>query len=154
VRARIASLPRSVRGDFRVECAKHDLASYSGLELLRHYCRLLDLHRRIRQAFSAYGLGGDDGAGRAVLLLAMLFVVGARRLEHLRYLARGPLVAGLCWLARLSSGRTVVTWLKQFTQAAPQLGSGPAAAGGDPSPDCMSARRRVRIRRGSACATV
>jgi hypothetical protein len=102
----------------RIEFVQQDLTSYGGLELLRRYFRLLDLHRRIRQAFNAYGLGGDYGAARLVLLLIVLWVVGARRLEHLRYLAHDPLVARLCGLARIPSERTVVNWLKQFTQAA------------------------------------
>jgi hypothetical protein len=74
----------------RIEFVQQDLTSYGGLELLRRYFRRLDLHRRLRQAFSAYGLGGDDGAARLVLLLIALWVVGARRLEHLRYLAHDP----------------------------------------------------------------
>jgi hypothetical protein len=109
-----------VKGNLRVEFIHQDLTSYGGLELLRRYFRLLDLHRRLRQAFSAYGLGGDYGAGRLVLLVIALFVVGARRLEHLRSLAHDPLVARLCGLARIPTDRTVVNWLKQFTQAALQ----------------------------------
>ncbi len=120
MRLRIDSLRRTVKGDLRIEFVQQDLTSYGGLELLRRYFRLLDLHRRIRQAFSAYGLGGDYGCGRLVLLVITLFVVGARRLEHLRYLAPDPLVARLCGLARLPTERTVVNWLKQFTQGALQ----------------------------------
>jgi hypothetical protein len=104
----------------RIEFVQQDLTSYGGLELLRRYFRLLGLHRRIRQAFSAYGLGGDYGGARLGLLLITLFVVAARWLEHLRYLAHDPLVARLCGLARLPSERTVANWLKQFTQAALQ----------------------------------
>ena len=95
MRLRIASLRRAVKGDVRIEFVRQDLTSYGGLELLRRYFRLLDLHRRLRHAFSAYGLGGDYGGGRLVLLVLALFVVGARRLEHLRYLAHDPLVARL-----------------------------------------------------------
>ena len=118
MRLRIASLRRAVKGDVRIEFVRQDLTSYGGLELLRRYFRLLDLHRRLRHAFSAYGLGGDYGGGRLVLLVLALFVVGARRLEHLRYLAHDPLVARLCGLARIPTDRTVVHWLKQFTQEA------------------------------------
>jgi hypothetical protein len=120
VRLRIASLRRAVKGDLRIEFVQQDLTSYGGLELLRRYFRLLDLHRRLRESFRAYGLGGDYGGARLVLLIITLFVVGARRLEHLRYLAHDPLVARLSGLARLPSERTVVNWLKQFTQAALQ----------------------------------
>jgi hypothetical protein len=104
----------------RIDFVPQDLTSYGGLELLRRYFRLLDLHGRLRARFRAYGLGGDYGGARLVLLVIALFVVGARRLEHLRYLANDPLVARLCGLARLPSERTVVNWLKQFTQEALQ----------------------------------
>ena len=43
-------------------------------------------------------------------------MVGARRLQHLRYLANDSLFARFCGLARIPSDRTVVNWLKQFTQ--------------------------------------
>ncbi len=120
MRLKIASLRRVVKGDLRLESVQQDLTSYGGLELLRRYFRLLDLHGRLRKQFRAYGLGGDYGGARLVLLVIALFVVGARRLEHLRYLAPDPLVARLCGLARLPSERTVVNWLKQFTQEALQ----------------------------------
>jgi hypothetical protein len=113
-------LRRVVKADLPIEFGPQQLTSYGGLELLRRYFRLLGLHRRIRQAFSGYGLGGDYGAGRLVLLVIALFVVGARRLAHLRYLAHNPLVARLAGLARIPTDRTVVNWLKQFTQEALQ----------------------------------
>ena len=113
---KIASLRRVVKGNLRVEFVRQDLTSYGGLELVRRFFRLLDLHRRLRQTFSAYGLGGDYGCGRLVLLVVALFLVGARRLEHLRYVAHDPLFARLCGLARMPTDRTVVNWLKQFTQ--------------------------------------
>ena len=116
MRLKIASLRRVVKGNLRVEFVRQDLTSYGGLELVRRFFRLLDLHRRLRQTFSAYGLGGDYGCGRLVLLVVALFLVGARRLEHLRYVAHDPLFARLCGLARMPTDRTVVNWLKQFTQ--------------------------------------
>lgn len=120
MRLSIASLHRVVKGDLGIEFVQQDLTSYGGLELLRRYFRLLDLHRRLREAFRAYGLGGDYGGARLVLLLLALWVVGGRRIEHLRYLAADPLVARLCGLARVPADRTVVAWLKQFTQEALQ----------------------------------
>jgi hypothetical protein len=120
MRLTVARLRRVVKADLPIEFVSQHLTSYGGLELLRRYFGLLGLHCRIRQAFSGYGLGGDYGAGRLVLLVIALFVVGARRLEHLRYLAHDPLVARLAGLARLPTDRTVVNWLKQFTQEALQ----------------------------------
>jgi len=120
MRLTVARLRRVVKADLPIEFVPQQLTSYGGLELLRRYFRLLELHRRIRQAVSGYHSGGDYGAGRLILLVIGLFVVGARRLEHLRYLAHDPLVARLCGLARLPTDRTVVHWLKQFTQEALQ----------------------------------
>jgi len=120
MRFNVASLRKVVKRDLRIEFVSQELTSYSGLELLRRYCALLGLHRRIRQAFSAYGLRGDYGCARLVLLVIGLLVVGARRLEHLLYVAHDPLLSRLCGLARIPSDRTVVNWLKQFTQGALQ----------------------------------
>ncbi|WP_447975360.1 IS1380 family transposase [Nitrospira sp. Kam-Ns4a] len=120
MRLRIASLRHTVKGDLRIEFVHQQLTSYSGLELLRRYCALLGLHRRIRQAFSAYGVHGDYGCGRLVLLVIALLVVGARRLGHRRYVEQDPLLRRLCGLARVPSDRTVVNWLKPFTHEALQ----------------------------------
>jgi hypothetical protein len=120
MRLTVARLRRVVKADLPIEFVPQHLTSYGGLELLRRYFRLLGLHRRIREVFAGYGLGGDYGAGRLVLLVTALFIVGARRLEHLRYVADDPLVARLCGLARIPTDRTVANWLKQFTQQALQ----------------------------------
>jgi hypothetical protein len=60
--------------------------------------------------------GGDYGGTHLVLLVVGLLVVGARRLQHLGYLANDSLFARFCGLSRIPSNRTVVNWLKQFTQ--------------------------------------
>jgi len=69
-----------------------------------------------REIYELSGLGGDYGASHLVLLVIGLLVVGARRLSHLRYVANDPLFARLCGLSRIPTDRTVVNWLKQFTQ--------------------------------------
>jgi hypothetical protein len=117
MRLKIATLRRVVKADLPIEFVPQQLTSYGGLELLRRHFRLLGLHRRVRQAFSGYGLGGDYGAGRLVILVIGLFVVGARRLEHLRYLAHDPLVARLCGLARIPTDRTVVSRVEDWRGA-------------------------------------
>src|SRR5881628_896763 len=70
---------------------------------------------RLRRAVA--DVPSDDGGGRLVLLVVALFYVGARRLEHLRYLAGDPLIARFCGVARFPTAHTVSNWLKQFTQA-------------------------------------
>jgi hypothetical protein len=115
MRLSVASLRRVVKGDLQIEFVRQDLTSYGGLELLRRYVRRLDLQKRLHVACAA--AGGDYGGGRLTLLIMSLFYVGACRLEQLRYLAGDPLIARFCGLARLPTSRTVVNWLKQFTQS-------------------------------------
>ena len=90
------------------------LTSYGGLRLLGRYLRQIDLGARLRQAFA--GLRSDYGSSRIALVVLALFYVGARRLEHLRYLSGDPLVTRFCGLARVPTRRTVADWLRQFTQ--------------------------------------
>jgi hypothetical protein len=114
MRLTVASLRRRVKGKLHVEFVRQELTSYSGLELLRRYLRHRELPRRLRAACA--DTGGDYGGGRLALLVLALFYVGARRLEHLRYLGGDPLIARFCGLARIPTARTVGNWLRQFTQ--------------------------------------
>src|SRR5882724_11786911 len=115
MRLSVLSLRRMVKGKLHVEFVQQELTSYSCLELLRRYLRQLDLPRRLHAACAA--TGGDYGGGRLALLILSLFYTGARRLEHLRYLAGDPLIARFCGLARIPTARTMGNWLRQFTQA-------------------------------------
>lgn len=116
MRLTVARLRRVIKRDFSIQFGREQLTSYGGLELLRRFFGLIGLKARIRCAFAEQDLGGDYGASHLVLLVIGLLVVGARRLGHLRYVANDPLFARLCGLSRIPSDRTVVNWLKQFTQ--------------------------------------
>jgi len=98
-----------------VEFVRQEVTSYGGLELLRRYLRQHDLPRRLRAACST--TDGDYRGGRLALLVLALLYVGARRLEHLRYVAGDPLIAHFCGWARMPTARTVGNWLRQFTLA-------------------------------------
>lgn len=115
MRLSVTSLRRLVKGKLHVEFGRQALTAYSGLELLRRYLRQHDLPHRLRAACAT--MGGDYGGGRLALLVLALLYVGARRLEHLRYVASDPLLARFCGLARIPTARTVGNWLRQFTQA-------------------------------------
>jgi hypothetical protein len=115
MRLKVRSLRQVVKSDLRIEFVPQRLTSYGGLELVTRYCRKLALAGRLRRALAA--IPSDYGSARLALLLLGLFYVGARRLEHLQYLAGDPLIARFCGLARLPTARTVSNWLKQFTQA-------------------------------------
>ncbi len=115
MRLSVASLRRMVKRPLHVEFVPQQLTSYSGLELLWRYLRQCDLLSRLRAACAS--TGGDYGGGRLALLVLALLYTGARRLEHLRYLASDPLIARFCGLARIPTARTVANWLRQFTTA-------------------------------------
>ena len=117
MRLKVGRLGRVVKRDLPIEFGREQLTSYGGLELLRRYFHLIGLNHRIRRGFREHQLRGDYSCTHLVLLVIALLVVGARRLQHLRYVAGDPLFARLCGLARIPSNRTVVNWLKQFTQA-------------------------------------
>ena len=90
MRLTIATLRRVVKRDLAIQFVPQVLTSYGGLELLGRYLRRRDLGPRLRQAFA--GLRSDYGSARIAMVLLALFYVGARRLEHLRYLSGDPLV--------------------------------------------------------------
>src|SRR5467141_3042642 len=115
MRLSVIALRRMIKGKLHVEFVRQELTSYSGLEVVRRYLRQRELPRRLRAACAT--TGGDYGGGRLALLVLALLYVGARRLEHLRYVAGDPLIARFCGLARLPTARTVGNWLRQFTQA-------------------------------------
>ena len=114
MRLTIATLRRVVKGELTIQFVPQALTSFGGLELLGRYLRQIDLGARLRHAFA--GRRSDYGNARIAMVLLALFYVGARRLEHLRYLSGDPLVTRFSGLARLPTRRTVADWLRQFTQ--------------------------------------
>jgi hypothetical protein len=114
MRLSVASLRRVVKSDLTIQFVPQALTSYGGLELLARYLRRIGLSARLRRAL--VGLRSDYGSARIALVLLALFYVGARRLEHLRYLGDDPLIARFCGVARVPTRRTVADWLRQFTQ--------------------------------------
>lgn len=116
MRLKVRRLRRSIKRELPIEFGHEQLTSYGGLELLGRYFRLIGLNARIRRALGGHDVSGDYGGTHLVLLVIGLLAVGARRLGHLRYLANDSLFARFCGLARIPSDRTVVNWLKQFTQ--------------------------------------
>src|SRR5262245_12622982 len=91
------------------------MTAYGGLELMRRYFRMIDLHRRVQAVFSRYDVGGDYRAIDMILVIVVLILVGGRRLEHLSYLCEDPLVKRFCGLLRLPRERSVARWLKRLT---------------------------------------
>lgn len=117
MRLRVAGLWRTIKRELPIRCGHEQLTSYGGLELLRRYFQVIGLPLRLRQALAGHQVDSDYGSAHLIVLVVGLLAVGARRLRHLRYLAHDCLFVRFCGLTRLPSDRTVVNWLKQFTQA-------------------------------------
>ena len=115
MRLKVTRLWRVIKRELPMQFGREQRTSYGGLELVRRYFQFMGLNARIRRALGKPA-GGDYGCTHLVLLVIGLLVVGARRLQRLRYLANDPLFARFRGLARIPSDRTVVNWLKQFTQ--------------------------------------
>ena len=62
--------------------------------------------------------GGDYGFVRILLCVMGLIIVGGARVTHLAFLGTDPVFLRFCGLHRLPSDRTVVAWLKAFTDPA------------------------------------
>ena len=50
MRLSVTSLRRMIKGKLQVEFVRHELTSYSGLELVRRYLRQLDVPSRLRSS--------------------------------------------------------------------------------------------------------
>ena len=115
MRLRKQEFSQRINSDLKIEFAKQDLSSFSGLELFRRYFALIRLNSRIRKAFAGNELSGDYSVVHLILIFVALWLTGGRRLRHIPFIAEDPLVQRLCGLRSLPSDRTVSRWLGQFT---------------------------------------
>lgn len=114
-------ISRRIKSDLRIEFARQELTSYSGLELIKRYFRIIRLGSRINQAFRDHEMRGDYAMADMVLVLIAIWLVGGDRLKHVEWLGCDPLVQRLCELWRLPSNRTLGRWLCQFTNDSLQV---------------------------------
>lgn len=114
MRLRNHDFTQRINSDLRIEFARQDVTSYSGLELFRRYFRLIGLAGRIRRAFRRHRLSGDYSVVQVVLVFVALWLTGGNRLRHVGFIGDDPLVKRMCGLQRLPSDRSLSRWLKQF----------------------------------------
>ena len=121
MRLRKQDFQQRINSDLKIEFAKQDLSSYSGLELIRRYFALISLNSRIRKAFAGRELRGDYSVVHVILVFVALWLTGGRGLRHIPFISEDPLVQRLCGLRSLPSDRTISRWLGQFTNDALQV---------------------------------
>ena len=115
MRLRKRDFSKRINSDLKIEFAKQDLSSFSGLELFRRYFSLIELNSRIRRAFQSHRFSGDYSVTQLIMVFVALWLTGGRRLRHIAFISEDPLVQRLCGLSSLPSDRTVSRWLGQFT---------------------------------------
>ena len=108
-------IKQRVNKNLPVEFAKQDITSYSGLELIRRYIKLISLSSTIKGAFKDKNITGDYGIFEYILVFFALWLSGGRRLNHVKFICNDILVQRLCGLRSLPSDRSLSSWLKQFT---------------------------------------
>jgi len=113
VRQRKATLRARVNGDLSLRFTAEALTSYAGLEIFRRYLQRIRLSARLRHHLRGVDPGGDFTSIGVIRLVIALVVVGGRRLRHLQYLDRDPVVLRFAGLTVVPSARTVSRWLRR-----------------------------------------
>ncbi|MBU2691641.1 MAG: transposase, partial [Candidatus Eisenbacteria bacterium] len=115
MRRRKRTLTRRVNRNLRVEFGDEKLTSHAGLEILGSFLQEKLFNTKLRDAFRDIDLKGDYPLPSMVRVFLALLWTGGRRLRHVRFLDRDPLVRRFCGLDHLPDERTLSRWLKQFT---------------------------------------
>jgi hypothetical protein len=110
------TLSRRVNGNLHVEFTDHHLTSHSGLEVFGRYLRYLGFNSWLRATFRGLRIRGDYDLVSLVRLFLALMWTGGRRLRHVRFLQRDPMVKRFSGLSALPDERTLSRWLRQFTR--------------------------------------
>lgn len=109
------SLAQRVNGPLRIEFGDDRLTSHAGLEIVQRRLQILGFNQTLRSAFARIPFSGDYHFVAMVRLFVIMILVGARRLGHVRFLSRDPMVLRTAGLARLPEERTLSRWLSRFT---------------------------------------
>jgi hypothetical protein len=106
-----------IKGNLRVAFGDERLSSHAGLELVRRYLGERGLGALLRTSERRLPRRGDLSFGSMVLLVVAMLLVGGRRLRHVEYLDRDPLVERIAGLRRVPSRRTLARRLAALRKA-------------------------------------
>jgi hypothetical protein len=109
------TLAQRVNGQLRIEFGDDCLTSHAGLEIFQRHLRALGFNQMLRSAFSRLPFSGDYKVVEMIRLFVTMILVGARRLGHVRFLSRDPMILRMAGLAILPEERTLSRWLGRFT---------------------------------------
>jgi hypothetical protein len=118
MRRRKRTLERRVNADLSLQFGDEQLTSHAGLELFARRLRAIGFNGLLRRKFRGVHMRGDFSLVALVRLLLAMLWVGGRRLRHVPFLSRDPLVMRFAGLVVIPDERTLSRWLKQFNQKA------------------------------------
>jgi hypothetical protein len=118
MRLRKAEIQGRVNNNLGIQFIRQDLTSFSGLELVKRYFRLLRLNERIREHLGRYGLRGDYPYYKMVLLVIGILILGVERISNVEYIKDDPLLKRFCEFERIPTRFTIVRFLKGITDEA------------------------------------
>lgn len=108
------TLPLRVNGDLHLQFGDERLTSFAGLELMIRHLRAIDFSARVAKAFGRSAVAGDYPLVSMIRLVVAMLLVGARRVRHVRFLARDPMVRRFAGLRVVPEERTLSRWLGRF----------------------------------------
>lgn len=118
MRLRKAEILGRVNNNLGVQFIRQDLTSFSGLELVKRFLRLLRLNERIRGHLGRYGLRGDYPYYKMVLLVIGMVILGVERISNVEYIKDDPLLKRFCELERIPTRYSIVRFMKSITDEA------------------------------------
>ena len=115
MRLKKAKISSRVNNNLGIQFIRQDLTSYSGLELIKRYFRILKLNGTIKAKMKSIGFRGDYPVSKMLLLLIAMIILGVERISNIEYIKDDPLVKRFIELDMLPSRYSIIRFLKQFT---------------------------------------
>jgi len=115
MRLRKSDIQTKVNNNLKIKFIQQDLTSYSGLELIQRYFKMIKLNSRIKEKVRLFKYRGDYPTYKLILLILAALALGLERLSHIIYIKDDPLVERLSELKVIPSRRTILRFLTSIT---------------------------------------
>ena len=115
MRLKKADISSRVNNNLGIKFIRQDLTSYSGLELVKRFFRIIKLNDSIKSRMKNIDFNGDYPFHKIILLLITMIILGVERVSNIEYIKDDPLVKRLCELDSIPSRYSIARFFKQFT---------------------------------------
>jgi len=115
MRLKKSEIQTKVNNNLSIKFTRQDLTSYSGLEFIRRYFKIIELGRRLKEHSKDFQFRGDYPFHKMIFVIIGAIILGIERLSNLSFIKDDPLVKRLCELKVLPSRQTIMRFLKSIT---------------------------------------